>query len=66
MQLIKNKGIYDVCMELYECIDLQILKYKIMEIFMYKRIKVYECAGQCKNKDDTRIKLFVAMIIFLV
>ena len=44
MQLIKNKGIYDVCMELFKCIDLQILKYECTEIFMYKGIKVYKCA----------------------
>ena len=51
MKLCKNKGMYDVCMQLCKYIDLQVLKYqlgknKIMEIFIYKRIKVYKCAGQ--------------------
>ena len=43
MPLRKNKGINDMCMEVCKYIDLQILKYRIMEIFMYKRIKVYKC-----------------------
>ena len=55
MQLCKNKGMYDACMQLWKYIvwkyiDLQLLKYQhckyeSMEIFMYKRIKIYKCAG---------------------
>ena len=56
MQLSKKKGNkYDVCMQICKYVDLQILKFQLckyesMEIFMYKRIKVYKCAGMqvCK------------------
>ena len=49
MQLSKNKGMYDVCRLLCKYIDIHILKYQLckyegIEIFMYKRIKVYKCA----------------------
>ena len=44
MQLSKNKGMHDVCMQLGKYVDLQILNFESMEIFMYKRIKVYKCA----------------------
>ena len=55
MQLSKNKGMYDVCMQWCEYIDLKILKFQLykhesMEIFMYKRIKVYKCAGMQISK----------------
>ena len=47
MQLCKNKGMYDVFMQLWKYIDLQPLKYQLckcksMKIFMYK---IYKFAG---------------------
>ena len=51
----KNKGMYDVCMQVCKSVDLQILKFQLckyesMKIFMYKRIKVYTCAGMQISK----------------
>ena len=44
MQLYKNKGMYDVCMQFCKYIDLHILKhqlckYESMEILMYNEDK---------------------------
>ena len=49
MQLCKNKGMYGVFIQVYR-LDLQLLKYQLckyetLEISLYKRIKIYKCAG---------------------
>ena len=46
-QLSKNKGMYDVCMQLCK---MQVHRFthieaSTLQILMYKRIKVYKCAG---------------------